>query len=166
MAERSARLGLPMLAAGQAQKEWTHNEALALLDMVAAGGVESMGLDAPPPAPAEGRAWIVGSAPTRAWAGRARHVAGWTGGGWRFVPPAEGMGLWVADVRMPARFEAGAWVPGELRAARVLVGGVPVLGAREPAMAAPAGGATVDAEARAALGAVLAAMRAHGLIET
>ncbi len=31
--ETTARLGLPLLATGQAQKETTHNEALALIDL-------------------------------------------------------------------------------------------------------------------------------------
>lgn len=46
----------------------------------------------------------------------------------------------------------------------MLVGGVPVVGARGAAIAGPAGGGAVDAEARATLDAVLGALRAHGLI--
>lgn len=91
--ETTARLGLPLLATGQARKEETHNEALALVDLLLGGGVEAMGVDAPPADPTVGQAWIVGAAPTGAWAGRAGAVAGWTGGGWRFVPPFEGLSL-------------------------------------------------------------------------
>lgn len=164
MNEVSARLGLPLLAAGQAQKEVTHNEALALLDLVVAAGVEAVGLDVPPADPAPGQVWIVGPAPSGAWTGRAGSMAGWTGGGWRFVAPFEGLRVWVAPERLEARFTGGAWVTGEVRASRVLVDGAPVLGARQPAIDAPEGGPVVDAEARAGVAAVLAAMRAHGLI--
>ena len=162
--EMTARLGLPLLAAGQAGKELTHNEALALIDLALGAGVEAMGVDAPPADPAVGRAWIVGAAPTGAWAGRAGALAGWTGGGWRFVAPFEGLGVWIASAKLRARFVGGAWTAGEERASRLLVGGVPVVGPRGPAIAGPTGGTTVDAEARAALAAVLGALREHGLI--
>lgn len=165
MGELSARMGLPLLAAGQAGKEVTHNEALALLDLGVAAAVEAVGAEAPPADPAEGQAWILGANPGGAWAGKAWALAGWTAGGWRFVRPFEGLTAWVVPDRVHARYAGGSWVAGELRAAeRVLVGGLPVLGARRPAIPEPMSGATVDAEARAALGAVLAALRAHGLI--
>ena len=162
--ETTARLGLPLLVTGQAEKELTHNEALALVDLVLGAGVEAMGLDTPPADPTMGQAWIVGDAPAGAWAGRARAVAGWTGGGWRFVAPTEGLSVWIVAEKLQARFVGETWVAGEVRASRVLVGDVPVLGPRGVAIAAPAGGTTVDAEARAALGAVLAMLRTHGLI--
>jgi hypothetical protein len=83
MGETSARLGLPFLAVGQAQKELTHNEALALIDLALHAGVEAVGTNVPPAAPVEGQAWIVGSAPSGAWTGRSQALAGWTPGGWR-----------------------------------------------------------------------------------
>lgn len=164
MSDLTARLALPLLAAGQAQKELWHNEALALLDLAMAAGVRGLGLDAPPTDPEPGEAWVVGSAPTGHWEGRAHALAGWTAGGWRFVQPFEGLSVWIAGEKLPARFVDGAWVTGDLHARRVLVDGVPVLGPRRPAIAGPAGGATVDAEARAGLERVLDALRAHGLI--
>lgn len=164
MGEASARLGLPFLAVGQAQKEVTHNEALALLDLGLHPAVEAVGLDAPPTGPSEGHAWIVGAAPTGAWAGRAQALAGWTGGGWRFVAAVEGMTAWVRSDGAEARFAAGSWSVGDVAARRLVVDGQPVVGARRAAIASPAGGGTVDAEARAALAAVLAALRGHGLI--
>jgi hypothetical protein len=45
-----------------------------------------------------------------------------------------------------------------------LIGGVPVVDLQQPQISARSGGATIDGEARAAIGAILAAMRAHGLI--
>lgn len=47
-----------------------------------------------------------------------------------------------------------------------LVGGTQVVGAQQVAIPDAAGGATVDAEARAAINALLAAARLHGLIDT
>lgn len=164
MSEATARLGFPLLAAGQTQKEWTHNEALALADLALAAAVEGVGLEEPPADPGEGKSWILGAAPRGAWAGRARALAGWTAGGWRFVAPFEGLSAWIAPEKLHVRFISGAWVSGEIRGRRVLVDGTPVVGARRPAIAAPADGAVVDAEARAALEQVLAALRAHGLI--
>ena len=162
--EDTPRLGLPLLRPGQAQKETTHNEALAALDLLVQAGVESVGSDTPPTDPAPGRAWIVGAAPTGAWAGRAQAVAGWTDAGWRFATPVEGMVVWVASVGLTARFVDGSWRLGDVHASRVLVGGVPVLGSRRAAIAGPEGGAVVDVEARARINMILAAMRGHGLI--
>ena len=45
-----------------------------------------------------------------------------------------------------------------------MIGGVRVVGAQRPAIAAPTGGTVVDGEVRAVLDQVLTAMRAHGLI--
>ena len=160
----TARWGLPLLEAGQAQKEMTVNEALARLDLLAQAGVVAVGVDMPPSAPTEGQAWIVGSAPTGVWAGQARAVAGWTAGGWRFVAPREGMSAWSAADGCAAAFVGGQWRVGRLVGTSVAIGGVQVVGARAAAVAAPAGGSVVDAEARVALAAVLGALRGHGLI--
>lgn len=163
--ERSPRLALPLLQPGQAQKEIDHNEALALLDIAVQAVVRGVGLDTPPADPAPGECWIVGAAPIGVWAGHAGALAGWTAGGWRFVAPAPGMIAWSMADNLPARYESGAWRLGEIRAARVLVGGVQVIGARQPAIADPAGGASVDGEARDTLRTVLVALREHGLID-
>ena len=48
--------------------------------------------------------------------------------------------------------------------AELRVGGERVVGPRGAAIATPAGGTTVDAEARTTLADVLAALRGHGLI--
>ena len=152
--ERTSRLGLPTLVPGQAGKEVTHNEALVLLDALVGGVVDAVGLDAPPTSPAVGRCWVVGASPTGSWAGQAHALACWIEGGWRFVAPAEGLALVARGTGTPIRYRDGAWRTGE------------VAGARRPAIADPAGGGTVDVEARAALAAVLGALRAHGLIAT
>lgn len=162
--ETSARFGLPFLQPGQAQKELYHNEALARLELAVQASVVAVGVDTPPPTPSLGDCWIVGTSPIGAWAGATRQIAGWTTGGWRFLVPTEGMMVWDAATGTMAHYVAGSWSIGALRCDRVLVGGNQVIGARQPAIADPAGGTTIDGEARGAIAAILSAMRGHGLI--
>ena len=161
----TSRLALPLLAAGQAQKEMTHNEALALLDLAVQGAVVAVGEEMPPVAPLPGQCWIVGDAPAGDWAGRGNAVAGWTEGGWRFLAPREGMRLWLSEADGFALYAGGMWRLGEAHG-RLLVDGVQVVGPRAAAIAEPSGGTMVDAEARASILAVLDVMRAHGLVDT
>jgi hypothetical protein len=160
----SDRHSFPYLAAAQAQKDATHNEALALVDLAANPSALALGLDTPPPAPVPGQCWIVGSAPTGAWTGRAGALAGWTAGGWRFLAPIEGMRVWIAGARLWAVRDGGAWRLGEARCNQLIVGGNQVVGARQPAVPAPSGGTTVDVEARAAITSIIERLVAHGLI--
>ena len=51
-----------------------------------------------------------------------------------------------------------------MRGDAILVAGTKVVGAQSAAIAPPVGGTVVDAQARAAIGSILAAMRGHGLI--
>lgn len=156
----------PFLAAGQAQKELIHNEALALIDIAANAAVVSAGEDVPPPAPDEGQCWIVGEAPTAAWTGQAGAIAGWSGNGWRFVSPVDGMTARVIDQQLTAVRVDGVWQVGRVDAAHVEIGGSQVVGARQPGVVDPVGGGVVDVEARAAITALLGRLRAHGLIES
>jgi hypothetical protein len=162
--DTTARWGLPLLHAGQAQKEMDHNEALALLDLAVQPIVMAIGLDVPPAEPGEGACWIVGTDPVGAWSGRRGALAGWTGGGWRFVTPIAGMTVTRAGDGLTARHDGTQWTIGELHATGVMVGGMRVLGSRQAAIAAPSGGAIIDTEARSSIAAVLSALRAHGLI--
>ena len=160
----TARWSLPLLEAGQAQKEITHNEALATVDLLTQASVVAVGPDAPPASPMPGQCWVVGTAPTGAWSGRAQALAGWTPGGWRFAGAREGMTVWSEADACVVTFADGQWRIGRLAGTALTIGGVQVVGNREPAIAAPAGGATVDAEARATLTEILGALRGHGLI--
>lgn len=165
MNEVSPRLALPLLHAGQAQKEMFHNEALTLIDLLAHCSAAEIGGNLPPGDPQPGQCWIVGSAPAGAWAGRSDAIAGWTEGGWRFVAPQEGMHVWAGVDRGFAMFTNGEWRSGATFG-KVFVEGAQVVGSQAPAIAEPAGGVTVDGEARAAIVAVLEALRSHGLIAT
>ena len=162
--DASARLSLPFLAAGQAQKEVMHNEALQALDMLVQPVALSADVSSPPGAPAEGDCWIVAASPNGAWAGHEGDIAQWTAGGWRFASPRAGWRCHVLD-RSAAMFHDGSgWQDEAVRADGFYLAGERVVGARQPAISAPAGGTVVDLEARAAIAAVLDAMQAHGLI--
>lgn len=164
MEATSTRLLMPMMEAGQAQKERTHNEALAMLDLAVQAVVRGIGTQTPPADPATGDAWIVGDAPQGAWTGHAGMLAGWTDGGWRFVATRPGWHVWDAGQQMVATRTAAGWENGVVRAARVVIDGTPVVGAQRPAIADPAAGDTVDAPARTAIMAILEALRTHGMI--
>lgn len=159
------RLSLPFLSVGQSQKEFVHNEALQTLDLLVGGAVEEPPRASPPTAPSLGACYIVDPAATGAWAGQGGCVAGWTSGGWRFVVPAEGMRLHVISAGIDAMFRDGAWELGAMRGSALMIGGQQVVAGRQSAIASPSGGTTIDAQARSALGAILAALRTHGLIE-
>ena len=161
----TARFALPLLHSGQAQKELFHNEALTLADALLQPCVEAAAADVPPAAPEPGQCWIIGESPVGAWAGEAGSLAVWSSGGWRFVPPREGMAVWVTADALPARYAAGSWHTGRLTAASLEIDGEQVVGPREPAIDDPDGGGVVDAEARTAIEAILEALRTHGLID-
>jgi hypothetical protein len=161
----TARFALPFLSPGQAQKEFTHNEALQLLDIVVAAAVEDGPIADPPSSPAVGDCYIVGASPTGDWAGKANALMGYSSGGWRAVMPVDGMTVFVKTSANFAIVRDGAWEFGVLRGSRVEIGGAQVVGPRATAISAPAGGTSVDVEARGATGQILAALRQHGLIE-
>jgi hypothetical protein len=160
----SARLGLPLLQAGQAQKEFTHNEALTAIEALVQPVAQTLGDNAPPASPAPGQCWIVGTAPSGDWDGQNGALAMWTEGGWRFTPAFEGMTIWIASANLWAHRLAGLWETGVARVTSLSIGGVQVVGPRQSAITTPNGGTTIDTEARAAITAVILTLRAHGLI--
>jgi hypothetical protein len=144
------RLGLRTLIPGQAQKEITVNESWQILDAVVAGAVEELARIDPPTAPAIGTSYIVASGATGAWAGQDDAIAAFTPGGWRIITPTDGLCVLVKSTGQTVRYANGAWSI--------------LLAAPQPAISNVVGGTTVDAESRAAISAVLGALRAHGLI--
>lgn len=151
--DSTIRFGLPLLIAGQGQKEITHNEALLLLDAVVACTVERRDLASPPQSPAEGQCWLVASGATLAWQGKTDQIAIWTSGGWRFLVPPEGASVFVRQGRERLRRLDGLW-------RNEAPSGAPLA-----AVADPVGGATIDSEARSVLNALLDRMRSLGLIQ-
>lgn len=102
-------LGIPLVSQQQQQPETTHNEAVIYMSAIFNGAIDA-GRNTPPGSPTIGDCYIVGTAPTGAWAGRANRIAVYTTGGWRFLPDRDsagsiiaigarhkGMTIWVRD---------------------------------------------------------------------
>ena len=95
----TTRLKLPLLAAAQAQKHVTINEALTLLDLLT-GVIPALSRahTAPPGGDSDGDVYLLAGAGTGAWAGYdADDVAMMIDGGWRRALPAAGMIASLAD---------------------------------------------------------------------
>ena len=164
MTDATPRWLLPFLAVGQAQKEWTHNEALVLVDLLTHPCVEAVGVNAPPVAPALGQCWIVGDSPTGEWIGHVRALAAWTDGGWRFLSPRVGLKVWSRADLYHCHWDGDLWQRGLVPALSIQVEGKKVVGAQQLGIPIPAGGQVIDSEARLALKAVIEALQAHGLL--
>lgn len=118
-------LDLPYIAAAQAQKHVTHNEAIRALDAVVQLSVLDRSLTSPPGLPAEGDRHIVAAGATGAWSGHELDVAAWQDAAWSFYSPAEGWLAWVADEAALLAFDGAAWVSASASAA---LQNVPMIG--------------------------------------
>jgi hypothetical protein len=105
----TVNLTLPLVASNQAQKEVTVNAAISALDAILNRGATDRALNTPPVSPAEGDLYIVGAAPTGAWASNANDIA-YYNSGWKFINPNEGMTIWVNDENMQYTWDGSAWV--------------------------------------------------------
>lgn len=141
--DATPRLGLPFLFAGQAQKELFVNEALARLDLLVQASVIAEATQ-PPADPQPGQCWLVAQGASGAWNGQGGKLAGWIGGAWQFSQPVPGMAVWDSATGQRLVF-AGTW-------------------RRPTAPAIPAAGTTIDSEARAALAALVSALRLAGIL--
>jgi Protein of unknown function (DUF2793) len=141
--DTSPRHALPYLHVGQAQKEITHNEALARIDALLYPIVEAT-LSAPPTdltLANDGQCWLVSETATGSWLDKNGQIAVWSGGSWRYIRPVEGMAVWNIALEKRIVYAQSAWV--------------------EPSIIAnPLGGTMVDAEARSAITSILAHLRA------
>ncbi|WP_439532105.1 DUF2793 domain-containing protein [Polymorphobacter sp.] len=158
----SIRHKLPLLVAGQAQKEVTHNEALAAIDRALQLAVVSRSVTAPPAAVA-GDSYLVPAGASGAWAGEEGRIALFDGVGWVFSDPVTGTAVWVADEQGSIVWNGG-WSSGWPVSA-LMVGERLLFGVATAEIAEPVGGSIVDVEARACLGALLSALRSQGVID-
>lgn len=109
MSDTSARLGLPYMAAAQAQKHVTHNEALLRLDALTQLVLESVDATTPPETPEAGTVYAVGSTPTGVWATAAEQLAYWDGTAWIFVEPQIGWQCWDKAAGLLRVYQGATW---------------------------------------------------------
>ena len=106
----STNLKLPYIAAAQAQKHVTHNEAIRALDALVQLSVKDRDLATPPGAPVDGDRYIVAASPSGAWAGQVGKIAAWQDGAWLFYAPVVGWLAWVDDETAVLAWDGTDWV--------------------------------------------------------
>jgi Protein of unknown function (DUF2793) len=138
----TARHALPELFVGQAQKEITHNEALARIDALLHPEIQAVLATAPVGLTDadDGKCWIIAASATGVWANKATQIARWSGGSWRYLIPVRGMTIWQIADNKKLFFNGSSWIGGS-------------------AIASPTAGTVIDAEARAAIAAILIHLR-------
>lgn len=139
----TSHFGLPLLFAGQAQKEFFVNQALVLLDALGQRSVLATLAD-PPLSHSDGDSYRIAASATGAWSEHVDKLAISVGGSWHFVAPDEGMMLFDRATGQWLWFRSG-WQSA-------------------PAPALPTGGAVIDAEARALLAQIVAMLQSAGLL--
>jgi hypothetical protein len=112
-------LALPLIAAAQAQKHVTHNEALASLEALVQLAVKERNRTAPPASPEEGDRYLVGANATGAFADREGRIALFDLGIWRFFAPRTGWRAYVEAEDLIVVFNGAEWktfgaVPSEI----------------------------------------------------
>jgi hypothetical protein len=103
-------LGLPLIAAAQAQKHVTHNEAIHALDALLFLNVLDRHLPTPPASPVAGARYIVAAGASGAWSGHAGKLACFLDGGWRFFGPKPGWIARLADENLVVVFDGSNWI--------------------------------------------------------
>lgn len=140
---RTARFDLPLLFAGQAQKEGFVNEMAARIDAMLHTAIEAEQA-APPTSPLDGQAWLIAATPSGVWTGKAGQIAARQAGNWLYFVPRHGLRLFNRATGQFIQY-TGAWAAPS----------------RPPA---PSGGTVIDAEARAAIAALIAGLTTAGIL--
>ena len=111
--DATPRLGLPYVAAGQAQKHVTVNEAFARLDGLVQTAVVSRTVADQPADPDDGALYILPAVATGdVWADQDEgDLMRFEAGGWRSLDPRAGHIVWVADEALALVFDGDDWRP-------------------------------------------------------
>lgn len=137
------RFALPYLFAGQAQKEVSVNQAHAMLDALLHPSITAE-QSSPPLAAAEGQCWLVGAGATDGWQGHDGAIATMQAGSWVFAAPRNGMSVYDETVEQTRYYRDGWSVAAPVTE--------------------PMGGGNVDAQARAAISELIAALVSAGIL--
>jgi hypothetical protein len=140
---RTARFDLPLLFAGQAQKEGFVNEIAARLDAMLHVAIEAEQA-VPPVSPLDGQAWLIAASPSGEWTGKSGQIAARQAGNWFYFPALHGLRLFNRATGQFVQF-TGTWAAPS----------------RPPV---PSGGTVIDVEVRAGLAAVVAALTTAGIL--
>ncbi|MEP3052308.1 MAG: DUF2793 domain-containing protein [Erythrobacter sp.] len=133
---------LPLLFAGQAQKEFFVNEALTKVDAILQKTVLGS-QSAPPSDPATGNVFRIIANATGEWAGHEGMLALFIGGAWTYIEPTPGLLIFDQSAEKLLLFADG-WKEGS-------------------APANPQSGSVVDIEARAAIDTLIQTLRNIGI---
>jgi hypothetical protein len=158
---QTTRYGFALLQAGQAQKEITHNDALARIDSLIHLAVESR--HATTAADVIGTSWIIAAGATGEWAGHDGEIAVCDESGWSFVAPLDGCIAFLRDEGLFVHYAAGQWHDAWV-VQSLVVGGLTLSGGAATVVPDPSGGTVIDVEARAALSQLLTTLRTTGLV--
>lgn len=102
-------LSLPLLAAAQAQKHVTHNEAITSLDALLHLAVKERNRISPPASAEEGDRYLVGAGSTGIFAGHENEIALFDLGVWRFFTPRPGWRAYVEAEDRIVAFGNASW---------------------------------------------------------
>lgn len=105
----TVHLGLPVIEAAQAQKHVTHNEALAVLDVLVMLAVLDRDLSEPPVSPAEGDRYLVKAPGTGSFDAKDNQIAHFLDGTWTFLAPAPGWTCFVEDEETLVAWTGTTW---------------------------------------------------------
>ncbi len=109
MSDETPRLKLPQLVSQQEMTNVTWNEALAKLDALSDLVLLGQYINDPPANPHDGDAYLLGAAPTGAWAGYAYKIASCLDGGWRIYTPFDGLRAVIGNTAI--LYTNGTWTP-------------------------------------------------------
>lgn len=103
------QFGLPLIAAGQAQKHVTVNEGMAVLDAISQLRLVSATTSAPPVVAQEGSAYLVPTGASGDWATHEGKIAVAVNGGWRYVTPKAGWQAFNGEIGRHLLFDGTDW---------------------------------------------------------
>ena len=106
----SLNLGFAYLAASQAQKHVTVNEALRAIDAVIQLSAIDRDLATPPGSPTEGDIYIPAATATGDWVGHEDEITFYVDGAWQFLVPKEGWRTWLQDEDIEVHWTGSAWI--------------------------------------------------------